>query len=598
MNQFLELCRTRATKSNKQAPESSPSTESWKSLEPSSHQEIQLLSCTPEILENKQYPKPIQIRRSAEGSPACYGYQMIRAPDVDITGESSCHTHPSFFGYQKNHRYTYPTLLSNSRYFNFDAVPKLLLSDGKMVDEIVASGVGNYLEFKSVDALYFISPENKKDPFSQLQIQKLPGSKADIFNSKMISALEKRSLMKVIQFAIDYGRRHDGLPVETLNENELASGRALLRPQNKDSSKSLPSDAQSVENNPTKPFREFLAESGVPTSLEPFITFGLGLEASNSCSSSAGLLGIYRHISASGKFGNTSFLVPVYGTSEFAQAFCRLSAVWGGIFILRESVTHYTLKESEISENSSALPRINSVKLSNGRSISCNYIICEDATRWRITTLVYESMTQKCKHFVIRQSVVDRSWFPEENSVRGVVVLPPRLPSLGNEYAIYVYQFDSSMSVAPSGLYMVYYLTYINPQDDDSSTSEYANKLMSNVVQQMKDLANDFTELLQATFLHPYKPMTNAAEIPSNVYETGDPASEDHLLYIHESAIKAEQIFKSICPDQPFLSDPIVKDSIDTPHDPEEEGLNALLAAAVTTNNESPSSTIPNSDSS
>jgi hypothetical protein len=590
---------------------------SWTPLLPSTLDKIKLLDCSPEILEASQPSKPIQVRRSAEGSPVCYGYQMTHLPPSSNAStsstavESSSHTHPAFFGYQKDHRYNFATLIHNSRHFNIDSLPKLLLSDGKMVDAIIASSVGNYLEFKSVDALYFLNSgsHGKQKIAAAPQLQRLPGSKADIFNSKMISALEKRSLMKVIQFAVDYGRRQEGLPVETLNENELAQGRALLRPQNKDSAKGISADALSIDQHPDKTFGDFLTETGVPASLAPFVTYGLSLQSTKSCSSSTGLLGIYRHISASGRYGNTSFLVPVYGTSEFAQAFCRLSAVWGGIFILREDVSHFMTNQETLSSqpndpppqlppSSSILPSdstatVTSVKLTNGRSVSCNFVVCEDATRWRSSREASMKTERSVStRLVIRHSIFDRSLLPEESSQRGVAVLPAQLDSLNNPHAVYVLQFDSSLSVAPPGLYVVYFLTYLdwNEKDTEDSQTTAANLLMAKAVQTVTSLcvSGDVTELLYATFLHPKKlPVFETGnDLPRNVFETGNPCSDEHLLYIHESAVRAEQIFKAMCPDSPFLVDPVTNETNEGTHDVDDEGLSALLASAVTVQKE------------
>lgn len=278
--QFIEFCKSRSNikssqnnnnNNNENNNNSSSNSHelSWISLENSSNSDFltTLIDCTPDLIQNKKN-KSYEIRRSAEGSPACFGYVMspLNSSDSNSSSSSSsnnnsnnnntAHIHPTFIGYQKDHNWTFPRLLHKSRYFNIDSYPKLLLSGGKMVEAILAAGVGNYLEFKSIDALYYLNKNTKKNSSDLFELQKLPGSKADIFNSKIISALEKRSLMKVIQFAVDYGRRQEGLPVETLNENELAHGRALLRPQNKDSGKGLSTDAQTIDQQPEKPFVE------------------------------------------------------------------------------------------------------------------------------------------------------------------------------------------------------------------------------------------------------------------------------------------------------------------------------------------------------
>ena len=110
-----------------------------------------------------------------------------------------------------------------------------------MVDSLVHSGVGNYLEFKAIENIYFISrsaDENQNYNMKTAALvtcSKVPCSKGDVFNSKLLNAAEKRMLMKFLLFASDWGREIEGVESITLNENELSKGRSLFRPQNKES---------------------------------------------------------------------------------------------------------------------------------------------------------------------------------------------------------------------------------------------------------------------------------------------------------------------------------------------------------------------------
>lgn len=267
-----------------------------------------------------------QVRSSRDGSPVCRGYRMERLESpsrphaatpaatttaaataaisdltLDSTAENSAnmHTfdattsHPCFFGYRRDHQHTVARLLYDSRSFQIDSTPKLLLSAGKMVDSIISSGVGHYLEFKSVESLFYVAAKatnksaskvvskevhekNEEDLATSaalLKLWRVPCCKKDIFNTKLFTALEKRSLMKLMQFAVDHGRAKDGLPVTTLNESELAQGRSLFRPQNKlappaGGGSAAKETAEKEEEENEKTFFEFLNESTVPARLQ------------------------------------------------------------------------------------------------------------------------------------------------------------------------------------------------------------------------------------------------------------------------------------------------------------------------------------------
>ena len=371
-----------------------------------------------------------------------------------------------------------------------------------------------------------------------------------------------------------------------------------------------------IDQQPEKPFIQFLTESGIPTKLFPFIMYGLSLEASKSCTSTDGLQGIYRHISSSGRYGNTSFLVPVYGTSEFAQAFCRLSAVWGGIFVLRESITHFQTSPIDLTKDGIQIPhKITSVKLSNGRIISCENIICDDDSNFQLpsslnsttTTSVTPETTNETiptKRLLLRHMILDQSILPEVDSFRGVIVIPSDTETLNNEYAIYVLQLDSSLFVAPAGLFVVYFLTYINDivdhnnddvkENNSSPTINHANQLMSNTINLFKNKIPRLNELLFATFLSPpisinslntNHPNSVKNKIYQNVYEV-EKYTNEHVLYIHKNVIQARKIFDEMYPNSPFFAD-TSDNTNNNPHedthatnqkiDAEGQGLIALL---------------------
>lgn len=45
-----------------------------------------------------------------------------------------------------------------------------------------------------------------------------------------------------------------------------------------------------------------------------------------------------KFLSSLGRYGNTPFLFPMYGCGEIPQCFCRLCAVFGGVYCLKRSI--------------------------------------------------------------------------------------------------------------------------------------------------------------------------------------------------------------------------------------------------------------------
>lgn len=64
-----------------------------------------------------------------------------------------------------------------------------------------------------------------------------------------------------------------------------------------------------------------------------------------------GLERIKTYLTSIGRYGNTSFLFPMYGCGEIPQCFCRLCAVFGGIYWLGQSINDIQIINAEIPED-------------------------------------------------------------------------------------------------------------------------------------------------------------------------------------------------------------------------------------------------------
>jgi hypothetical protein len=95
----------------------------------------------------------------------------------------------------KRQAYSLCQLLSVSRQYNLELCPKLLYSRGPLVELLIDSGVGKYMEFRGLENIYM----RKKDG----SFEKVPGTKEDIFSNDKISLAEKRRLMKFLKMAAE-----------------------------------------------------------------------------------------------------------------------------------------------------------------------------------------------------------------------------------------------------------------------------------------------------------------------------------------------------------------------------------------------------------
>jgi RAB protein geranylgeranyltransferase component A len=452
------------------------------------------------ITQSKAQAKARTLNKASLTHPACFGYAMEkeRAGPPTLTAGSS----PVFEGYVTHHDLTKARLWLKDRDFNIDTTTKVLYGSCPMVDLMVASGVSNYLEFRTFEGLYFWL---QSTTVGDGQMWKVPCSRNDVFNTTVLGALEKRSLMKFHQFVADWGRAQVGTEVTSLNEAELAVGRSLYRPQNKQQAFA----GFNVEAFIDRPFVEFLADCKISPKLQNIIIYALCCHtaptqsghSSSQYTTRQGLADMFMHVDSIGRFGETAFLSPLYGSSEVVQAFCRMSAVWGGTFILRRSVADLSWcdgadgvakqqdgaadKEPDSEAAAAAVkPRTLAVTDTEGTTIRCGAFVCS-AGYWPAAP-TRPSAILTCTS-VWLGTVVPVS--------RSVIIIPPSSAGAGsavrNHHAVHIVQSDASTHAAPEGAVVLHLTTVLDFASDRADTAwrdqaeahaSYATELVDTVL--------------------------------------------------------------------------------------------------------------------
>ncbi|KAL4139081.1 hypothetical protein PRIC2_002579 [Phytophthora ramorum] len=342
-------------------------------------------------------------------------------------------------------------LVRQSSSFSIDVNPRLMLSSEQLVEILITSGVGRYLEFAAIERTYVhLQPSasgaaEAEDPDT---VWEVPCSKKDVFQSKLLGMVEKRQLMKFLQFVADYGETHIlHEDVKTKNERSLALGRALKRPQNKASQ--ADGDAALAEYL-DGPFQELLEKHfKLSAKLQQVVVYCVGLASfpatKNQISARDGLAAVYRYVASIGRFTGTAFLAPLYGISELAQSFCRLSAVYGGIYVLRAPIDGFVL-DTETKE-------LRGVRCSDGDVLRTKHVVTNgsyvDCLRLTSSERPTHSHGQILRGvFVLRASL-------REGMSRLMLVIPPEDREFQNPFAVQVVQLDAGAYACPKGYFLV-----------------------------------------------------------------------------------------------------------------------------------------------
>uniref|UniRef100_A0A4X2KY54 RAE1/2 domain-containing protein n=1 Tax=Vombatus ursinus TaxID=29139 RepID=A0A4X2KY54_VOMUR len=338
-------------------------------------------------------------------------------PDVDATlgnenhvGDADCSESPleqekaenvpvgeAVVDVPKKNRITYSQIVKEGRRFNIDLTSKLLYSRGLLTDLLIKSSVSRYAEFKNVTRILGYREGN---------VLQVPCSRADVFNSKKLTMVEKRMLMKFLTFCLDYEQK--------------------------------PEDYKVYEE---CPFSEYLKTQKLTPSLQHFVLHSIAMTSEGSTSTLDGLRETQNFLRCLGRYGNTPFLFPLYGQGELPQCFCRMCAVFGGTYCLSHAVQCLVV-DKESGKCKAIIDHF-------GQRISAKYFIVEDSY-----------LTEKtCSNVAYRQIsravlITDRSVLKADSDQQtSILTVPPEEPG---SVAVRVVEFCSSTMTCMKGTYLVH----------------------------------------------------------------------------------------------------------------------------------------------
>ena len=336
-----------------------------------------------------------------------------------------------------------------SRRFNVDVTAKVIPARGTLVDDLIASDVAKYLEFKAVE---------KSVLHVDGAFHPVPCSKSEIFASSIIKPLEKRKLMKFLKpFVIqDLSTAKDA-------SQPGSSSQPPAAPEEEEQNEEEKEDDQGTLD-------EWMAESKISGKLAEFVKYAIALVdtgAEGAVSKKDAHGAVERYVQSMGRYGATAFLMPMYGMSEVTQAFCRLSAVFGGIYILNWSLSHLLVSEGD--------NRVVGLVTEEGKLLRTKHVVA--STEYLPSSMAGPVVSQRARAIVIARASV----FAE-----GSLILASIPPSrFGNANPIYLQQMDASTDVCPQGFTTL----HVSMEVEAGSDGEEGYAVLESVLSELYDLS-------------------------------------------------------------------------------------------------------------
>uniref|UniRef100_A0A8D2I2D3 Rab proteins geranylgeranyltransferase component A n=1 Tax=Urocitellus parryii TaxID=9999 RepID=A0A8D2I2D3_UROPR len=364
-------------------------------------------------------------------------------------------------------------------------------------------------------------------------VSKVPCSRADVFNSKQLTMVEKRMLMKFLTFCMEYEEH--------------------------------PDEYKAYED---ITFSEYLKTQKLTPNLQYFVLHSIAMTSETTSSTIDGLKATKNFLHCLGRYGNTPFLFPLYGQGELPQCFCRMCAVFGGIYCLRHSVQCLVVdKESR---------KCKAIIDQFGQRIISKHFLVEDS-------YFSENTCSRVQYRQISRAVLitDRSVLKSDSDQQiSILIVPAEEPG---SFSVRVIELCSSTMTCMKGTYLVH-LTCTSSKTAREDLEAVVEKLFTPYTE--TGIENEEVEkprILWALYFN----MRDSSDInrncyndlPSNVYVCSGP---DGGLGNDNAVKQAETIFQSICPNEDFCPPPPNPEDIVLDGDssqPESSESSAILEA-------------------
>ncbi|XP_063794719.1 rab proteins geranylgeranyltransferase component A 1 [Pseudophryne corroboree] len=285
-------------------------------------------------------------------------------------------------------------------------------------------------------------------------------------------------------------------------------------------------------------FSEFLQSKRLTPSLQHFVLCSIAM-VSETANTLDGLRATQKFLQCLGRYGNTPFLFHMYGLGEIPQCFCRMSAVFGGLYCL-----HHSLRCLLVEEESG---QCKAVIDSRGKRISCSHVIMENAY------LPERTCAQVCYSQISRAILItDRSILKSESHQEISVLTVP--PEEGQQTAVYLTELCSATSTCMKNTYLVHLTCPSMKATAREDLEPVVQKLFTRDAEE--EPQSDQSEKPQALWIL-YFNMRDSSGVerqsyvglPSNVHVCSGP---DSCFGYDHAVQQAENIFREMFPTEEF----------------------------------------------
>ncbi|KAH3679733.1 hypothetical protein WICMUC_000764 [Wickerhamomyces mucosus] len=289
--------------------------------------------------------------------------------------------------------------LGRSRDWCVDLIPKFLMANGELTNILTHTNVTRYVEFKQIEGS-FVHRYGKPS--------KVPTTEYEAISSSMIGLFEKRRLRNFLLFVASY------------KDDEISTHKGLNL------------DIDTVDT----VFNKFGLEDGTKN----FIGHAMALYDNDDYLNQPARETIERiilYVGSVARFGKSPYLYPLYGLGELPQGFSRLSAIYGGTFMLGTPIKEILYNEEDGSFKGVRIDVDGEEKIAKSKQIIA------DPT-------YFPDLVKNTSKLIRTISLIDQSQLPfKSNENSGQIIITGK--ELNRKNDIYIALIGSDHKVSPQG---------------------------------------------------------------------------------------------------------------------------------------------------
>jgi Rab GDP dissociation inhibitor len=310
--------------------------------------------------------------------------------------------------YQKFRNASPPSSLGANREYNVDLIPKFIMASGILVKMLIHTDVTRYLEFKSVDGSYVVV---------QGKVHKVPATDTEALKSPLMGMFEKRRCKKFFMYVQEY------------EENNPKTHQGY--------------DLRSM------PMKELFVKFGLEADTIDFIGHSLALHTDDAYLEQPALPTVERirlYCESLARYSKSPYIYPLYGLGELPQAFARLSAIYGGTYMLNKPIDEIVMEGGKVV----------GVK-SEGEVARCKFVIGDPS---------YFPHKVRQQGSVVRTICILDHPIPNTNNAESCQVIIPQ-KQVGRHSDIYIGCISSSHNVCARGKWIAIASTTVETNDPE-----------------------------------------------------------------------------------------------------------------------------------